>query len=178
MHDIHPDLAGPMRASRIIGVMFAIFTIGTIVLAFALRIPTPVYFGMPIHRWIILLDAVVMAILGWVLAWSRPAWYRRATELLESAPPRLMCVTLRLEPGGENSPPTLKALLRPAGAGADTPPVIYSLHIPAWNYKKIEANAEVEVIADRLAPGPIIIRTPYGLLWANTNPGNRLKRLP
>ncbi|MHB9107084.1 MAG: hypothetical protein ACYDCO_08515 [Armatimonadota bacterium] len=178
MHDIHPDLAGAMRASRVIGIMFAFCTIVLIVLAFVLRVETPILFGMPVLRWVLFLDAVMTAVVGWVLAWTRPAWYRRASALLHTAPPRLMRVTLRAEPGGESSPPSLTAALRPAGADANTRLVTYSLLMPAWDYTKVEENAEVEVIADRLSPGPIIIRTPHGLLWANANPGNRFKRLP
>lgn len=174
MEDIHPDLVGAVRRSQIILMVFIAAAAFSVVLAFVLPIKTPVFFGLPLLDWILFLDAAVMLAIGWFLAGRKPAWARRATALLTSVPPQTMRVTLRtVVDKGEYTTTTLYASLLPLYADQATKPVTYSMITPSWDIRVIPDNAELEVIADPTPGGPIIIRTPHGLLWSWAASGNR-----
>ena len=171
MPDIHSDLAGAIQRSRVVSIVFVVAAVIPFVVAFLLPERLTV-----IPRIALIADAVLTAGLGWLIAWSAPAWYRRAGEILTTAAPRRMRLTLSAESSGDSGT-TLYALLSPAGGEAKAP-LKFSLIQPSWDYRGFVDGTEVEVVADPKPGGPVVIRTPQGLLWASASPGNRFKRLP
>ncbi len=176
MHELHPDLQRTVRANRMILGVFLLAAVVPIVLAFVLRVPTPPVFGVPVLKLVLFTDAVLTAIVAWVVAGVVPAWYRRATRVYHSGVPRRMKMTLRYTSDGEGGS-VLSADLSPLGAEPGKA-VRYALLPPKFSIAPLHDATEVDVLAESTPGGPIVIRTPQGVLWSSAAFTNRWRRLP
>jgi hypothetical protein len=166
LSDIHPDLRGRIALYYVLGFIWA--TIGAGALLYLVFVG-----GSDVKLYAcVLVFGAVMLFLGWLMVFNAPNWYRRANRVLQTQPPETMLLTLRKEESSDST--TLYADLRVPGSSHETAPArSVAVLSPKWNADQQE-NQPVEVYED--SDGPVVIRTPQGLLWSV--PHKRIGPLP
>ncbi len=166
MEDIHPDLVHTAAGNKMIGMICMAIAIIIVLIAISISVmfafnllpalSEEAKLSITSYAHTGLIAAAVLAAGGWLMLIKSISWFRQSTKIFNESTPVVMHALLKVEIAREN-----KDVLVELTNGENK--INICMYYPKWDISEL-TECEVEVYKTD-EPGPIILKTPSGLLW-------------